>query len=160
MRYRTDLFRNISRTFAALLKFQILAGTHPKSLDTPHEFPTPCDEAGTPTWGWVELLSQGRVKIGYNARMDTNSVNALNERLSTDIPLINAMSLRVLSASPESVEVDAFEGTYAVGIFSACSRDSGGRTTGDMCRRRAGNGRADARPSCCLRRRPSARHRR
>ena len=58
-----------------------------------------------------ELLSQGRVKIGYNTRMDTNSVNALNERLSTDIPLINAMSLRVLSASPESVEVDIpFEG--------------------------------------------------
>ncbi len=43
--------------------------------------------------------------------MDTNAVNGLNAQLVTAIPLINAMNLRVLSASPDSVLVALpFEG--------------------------------------------------
>ena len=43
--------------------------------------------------------------------MDTNAVNGLNTQLVTVIPLINAMNLRVVSASPDSVLVALpFEG--------------------------------------------------
>lgn len=37
--------------------------------------------------------------------MDTNVINELNTQLATAIPLINAMNLRVVSASPDSVVI-------------------------------------------------------
>lgn len=43
--------------------------------------------------------------IGYNTRMNMNAVSDLNAQLSSSIPLINAMSLSVISSSPEAVEV-------------------------------------------------------